>query len=249
MTINFQGKTALVTGAGSGIGAACAHKFAQCGAYVFVNDIDPVRAESVAKEIGGTALAGDVASPGAWLDPVLERGELHALVHNAGYDLATRMGSTEMAAFDRLHRIQISGPFEMTQLLLPVLRAANGAIVIFVASVHGIATEPETSAYAAAKGALIAMVRSLCQDLGPDRIRALTVSPGYVDTPLLDLWMGSTPDPAATRAHAESLHPLGRMGQPEEIASLIAFLASPYAEFINGTNIVIDGGLTARLMD
>jgi meso-butanediol dehydrogenase/(S,S)-butanediol dehydrogenase/diacetyl reductase len=151
-----------------------------------------------------------------------------------------------MAAFKRLHEVMISGPYEMTQMLLPCLQKAGGACIVFMASVHGLATEEEMGAYASAKGAQIAMARALCIDLGKDKIRAVSVAPGYIDTPLIQAWANSTPDPAATLAHAANLHPMGRIGKPEDIAALVTFLASSHAEFINGANVVIDGGLLAQ---
>lgn len=247
MTIDHSGKTSLVTGAGSGIGAACARALADSGSFVWVNDIDPHKAAKVADEIGGLPLSGDVAEPGPWLQPAIDRGELHTLVHNAGYDVATEVGKTDRDAFDRLLKVQLSGPFEMTQRLLVSLKNAQGATIIHIASVHARATNPEMSAYAAAKGGLVAMINSMAQDLGKFRIRVLTVSPGFIDTVLIDQWADATPDPEGTRQFANSLHPLGRIGRPEDVGSLVSFLASPYAEFINATNVVIDGGLSTRL--
>ena len=243
MRIDLSDKIVLVTGAGSGIGAACARSAGESGAFVWVNDLRFETAHRTAAELGrAQTLPGDVAEPGDWLDPV---DRLDAIVHCAGYDLYTPVGQADMAEFDRLHQVMVRGPFDLTQRLLPKMNA--GGCVLFIASVHALATEPGTSAYAAAKGAQISMIRSMAQDLGPAKIRVVAVSPGYVDTPLLGKWIESTPDPAATRAHAENLHPLGRIGRPEDVASLVTFLISPMAEFINGTNVVIDGGLTAQL--
>jgi NAD(P)-dependent dehydrogenase (short-subunit alcohol dehydrogenase family) len=247
MNIDLSGKSALVTGAGRGIGAACARALAQAGAFVWVNDLDAGSSEAVAQEVHGKALVGDVAKPGAWLAPVLESGALHVLVHNAGYDLSTPVGSTEQASFDRLLQVQLSGPFAITQFLIEPLKLAQGAAVIHIASVHAGATNSEMSAYAAAKGGQVAMVNSLAQDLGPFGIRALCVSPGFISGTLMDEWVASTPDPGETLSFASKLHPMGRIGTPEDVASLVAFVASPLGEFINGTNLVIDGGLSAKL--
>jgi meso-butanediol dehydrogenase/(S,S)-butanediol dehydrogenase/diacetyl reductase len=192
-------------------------------------------------------LPGDVAEPGEWLAPAIDRGILHTLVHNAGYDVVTRVGETDLAVFERLMRVQVSGPFEITQRLLGPLTEANGAAVIHIASVHAQATNPDTSAYAAAKGALVAMVKSMAQDLGASKIRALTVSPGFIDTHLFEAYVQSSEDPEATKAFAYGLHPLGRIGTPKDVGDLVVFLASTYAEFINATNVVVDGGLSARL--
>jgi NAD(P)-dependent dehydrogenase (short-subunit alcohol dehydrogenase family) len=107
---------------------------------------------------------------------------------------------------------------------------------------------PNITAYAAAKGAVVAMGRSLAQELGPFGIRVNTISPGFMDTPLLRRWIEGEPDPAATVARVNSYHPLGRIGTPEDLGHLVTFLASDHAGFISGANIVLDGGLTTRLM-
>ena len=245
----MTGRRALVTGAGSGIGEACAECLSQSGAKVWVNDIDANSASRVAEKIGGSPIAGDVADPGDWLQPVVEGGPLHVLVHNAGYDLNTPIGSTRRQDFERLFGVMVTGPFEMTQRLLPCLSAAGEACVIYVASVHATCTTREMSAYAAAKGALVSMVKSAAQDLGKYGIRCLSVSPGYVETPLLESWYQTTPNPAAARRRAHDLHPLGRVGKPSDIGAFVTFLASSQAEFINGANLIIDGGLTAMQVE
>ncbi len=239
--------SALVTGAGSGIGRACAIALAADGAEVWVNDIDSAAAERVAAEVGGIALPGDVAKPHMWLGPVLAEGKLHTLVHCAGYDLNSRLADSDRAAGERLHQVMLSGPLEMTRLLLPALKAASGACVVFIASVHARVTAADTAAYAAAKAGQIAMVNSLAQDLGPDQIRAVAVSPGYLDSPLMEKWLAQTDDPAAIRSAVCAMHPLGRMGTPEDVGNLVVFLASPKAGFITGTNFVIDGGISTKL--
>jgi NAD(P)-dependent dehydrogenase (short-subunit alcohol dehydrogenase family) len=242
MRIDLSNRAFLVTGAGSGIGEACARTIAGAGGMVWVNDLNAAAAERVATSIAGaSAMPGDVANPD-WTSPI---EELHGIVHCAGYDAYSPIGETDMELFERLHRVMVSGPFDMTQRLLPKLQREG--CIVFVASVHAIATEPGTSAYASAKGAQVSMTRSMALDLGPRRIRVLSVSPGYVDTPLLRRWIDGAADPVQTRAHAESVHPLGRLGKPEDIAQLVTFLLSPLAEFVNATNVVIDGGLTAQL--
>jgi meso-butanediol dehydrogenase/(S,S)-butanediol dehydrogenase/diacetyl reductase len=247
MNIDLSGKTALVTGAGTGIGESCARCLSECGAFVWVNDLEADRAHQVAKDIKGQALIGDVAQDGPWLQPVLDHGQLHVLVHNAGYDLPSPISDLDPAEFNRLIAVQVTGPTQITRQLLPALKAAQGAAIIHIASVHALVTEPAMSAYAACKGALVSMVRGMAQDLGPDQIRVLAVSPGYIQTALLEQWIESRPAPETTRAASHALHPLGRMGTPQDIGNLVAFLASPLAEFMTGTNVVIDGALSACL--
>jgi NAD(P)-dependent dehydrogenase (short-subunit alcohol dehydrogenase family) len=248
LKVDLANKCILVTGAGSGIGAACARRLAESGASVWVNDLDKEAAESVAKEIGGHALVGDVADPGTWIGPILDRPSLHGIVHNAGYDLWSELESMDRRQAERLHHVMVSGPLQMTQLLLEPLRRAQGACVLFIASIHSRVTESGMISYAAAKGAQVAMVNALSQDLGRYQIRALSVSPGYIDTPIMSEWLAGTNDPVMMRKKVEAIHPLGRIGRPEDVANLVAFLISPLASFMTGTNVVIDGGISTKLL-
>lgn len=120
--------------------------------------------------------------------------------------------------------------------------------MINIASVHAQATVANITAYAAAKGAVVAMGRSLCQELGPLGIRVNTISPGFVMTPLLERWLNSEPDREATMARVNGYHPIKRIGAPEDIGYLVAFLGSDLSSNITGQNITSDGGLTTRLM-
>ena len=239
-------RAALVTGAGRGIGEACARALSEAGHHVWINDLDEGEALRVARELGGTPVVGDVAAPSDWIGRVLSNGPLDVLVHSAGYDQETPLAGGDVAEFDRMLRLQMSAPFALTSRLLPALTHAGGAAVIFISSVQGRQTYPRMAAYAGAKAGQVGMVKSLALELGAAKIRVLAVSPGYVDTRLMEAWVQSTPNPVTARAEADALHPLGRIGMPADIGALVAFLASPAAEFINGTNIVIDGGLSAR---
>lgn len=244
--MNPHGRSALVTGAGRSIGEACARALSASGHHVWVNDIDEAEVIRVAGDVRGSAAVGDVTTPSEWIGPVLKGGPLHVLVHSAGYDLETPLADGDVDAFDRMLRLQMSAPFELTSRLLPLLTKARGAAVIFISSVQGGQTYPRMAAYAGAKAGQLGMVKSLALELGAAKIRVLAVAPGYIDSRLMEAWIQSTKNPTETRAHADALHPLGRIGTPADVGALVAFLASPAAAFINGTNIVIDGGLSAR---
>ena len=144
--------------------------------------------------------------------------------------------------------VDLRGIYLITRTALPLLKATRNGSVINIASVHAQATIADITAYAAAKGGVVAMGRSLAQELGRYGIRVNTISPGFVDTPLMDRWLAAELDPLATMARVNALHPLGRIGTPQDIGYLVTFLASDYSSFISGSNITIDGGLTARLM-
>jgi NAD(P)-dependent dehydrogenase (short-subunit alcohol dehydrogenase family) len=257
MEINLEAKTALVTGAGAGIGQGCALALARAGADVIVNDINPMSGQATAVEIqkmGRRSLfvQADVAHEGevrAMFDRIRTRFDaLHVLVNNAGLNLFKGIEDTAPEDWTHVLSVDLGGVYLVTRAALPLLRQARQAAVINIASVHAQMTIADITAYAAAKGAVVSMGRSLAQELGPSGIRVNTVSPGFVDTPLLRRWINSEPDPAATVERVLGFHPLGRMGTPEDIGNLVTFLASDLAEFVTGANVPIDGGLSARLM-
>ncbi|WP_428939646.1 SDR family NAD(P)-dependent oxidoreductase [Fontivita pretiosa] len=256
MNISLAGKLALVTGAGAGIGRGCALELARSGADVIVNDIDPASGERTAEQIrqlGRQAwfVRADVSSDSevtAMAKAVSAHSDkLHILVNNAGLNMFKGIVDTTPEDWDRIMGVDLKGLYLVTRSLLPLLRSAGGASVINIASVHAQATVPHLTAYAAAKGGVVAMVRSLAQELGPMRIRVNAVSPGFVDTPLMDRWLASVPDREQTMRYVLSFHPLGRIGTPQDIGRLVVFLGSEMSGFITGTNITIDGGLTAQL--
>lgn len=257
MNVRLDGRVALVTGAGEGIGRGVALALAAAGAEVIVNDKNAETGEGTATEIrvgGGHArfVQADVSDPhavAAMFHTIAARTPaLHVLVNNAGFNLFKGIQETTMEEWEAIFKVDSTGVYLVTKAALPLLKAAGGASVVNIASVHAQLTVANITAYAAAKGAVVAMGRSLAQELGPLGIRVNTISPGFMDTPLLDRWLASEPDPAATMARVNGYHPLGRIGRPEDIGNLATFLAGDVSGFITGANIVIDGGLTTRLM-
>lgn len=256
MNISLSTKIALVTGAGAGIGRGCALALAGSGATVIVNDINPATGAAVVDEIRALGvdaefMRADVSDPSAvqaMADEIGRRhGLLHILVNNAGDNLFKGLADTSLAEWDRIMGIDLRGLFLVTQACLPWLKAAGGASVINIASVHAHATLGNITAYAAAKGGVVSMTRALNQELGPFGIRVNAISPGFVMTPLLKRWLDAEPDPAATLARVNALHPLGYIAEPKDIGDLAVFLSSPYARCITGANVTVDGGLTTQL--
>ena len=257
MNIDLSKKVALVTGAGAGIGRGCALELARSGADVMVNDIDPEAGPRTVNEIKALGrksvfIRADVSNESqvqAMAKAVSEQfGTLHALVNNAGFNLFKGIVDTNPDEWDKIMSVDLRGLYLTTRALVPLLKQAGGASVVNIASVHAQMTVPNITAYCAAKGGVVAMGRSLAQELGPMKIRVNSVSPGFVDTPLMDRWLASEPDAAATMKRVNSFHPLGRIGTPQDIGRLVVFLSSDSAGFITGANINIDGGLTSRLM-
>lgn len=251
--IDLTGRVALVTGAGEGIGQGIALALAGAGATVIVNDLNAASGQATAAQIaarGGSSrfVQADISDEMAVQALFATVGALDILVNNAGFNLFKGLAETTPPEWDRIFAVDLRGLYLVTQAALPLLKASGAASVVNIASVHAQLTIANITAYAAAKGGVVAMGRSLAQELGPFGIRVNTVSPGFISTPLLERWLDAEPDRRATEARVNSYHPLGRIGTPQDIGALVTFLASPQAAFITGANIPIDGGLSTRLM-
>jgi NAD(P)-dependent dehydrogenase (short-subunit alcohol dehydrogenase family) len=258
---DHTGSVALVTGGSSGIGRAVAELLAAGGARVAVNSADADEAKAVAAAItasGGIAMpaVADVRDSEAITSAVRataeEFGSLDTLVTCAGIQRYGTVTGTDEAMWDEVFAVNVKGVFLAAKAALPYLRrSARGAVVV-VSSVQAHATQANVAAYAASKGALNALVRSMALDEALHGVRLNTVCPGSVDTPMLR-WSarlfsdGSEEDMQRTIDRWGRSHPLGRVARPSEIAEVVSFLASTRASFITGEDIRVDGGLLARL--
>jgi NAD(P)-dependent dehydrogenase (short-subunit alcohol dehydrogenase family) len=252
MSAALDRRVAVVTGGGRGIGAATAHVLAEAGARVAVLDLELEGARAVAAELGAEAAAVrcDVAE-----EPSVREafeavrsglGPTAILVNNAGVNLYFDPEAMTVDEWDGALAVDLRGAWLCVKHALRDLRAAEGASVVNVASIHASMTSPGMFPYAAAKAGLVGLTRNLALDLGPDGIRVNAVSPGFTRTRLVEEWLDRQPDPAATRARVLGAHAIGRMVEPDEVGRLIAFLASDDAAAITGTEIHIDGGHSAR---
>jgi NAD(P)-dependent dehydrogenase (short-subunit alcohol dehydrogenase family) len=240
----LEGKAALVTGASRGIGAAIARRFAAEGANV----LNASLIEPVYEDPALTSIIADVSAPdGAQrlVDEAAKRfGRLDILVNNAGVELEATIEHTSPDEWDRVMAVNAKGPFLCSKASLPHLRRTRG-VIVNIASVDAFWGEPELAAYCASKGAVLALTRCLALDHAGDGIRAVAICPGYVRTDLLEQFYDSQRDPEAARASLTRKHPLGRICEPAEVASLATWLASDEAAFVSGQPYIIDGALTA----
>jgi 3-oxoacyl-[acyl-carrier protein] reductase len=248
MTAALDGRVALITGAGSGIGKAIAHIFAQNGAAVVLVDIDLVSAEKATGEIegqGGRALAmkcdvtESVQVQRAVQETIQKFKGLHILVNNAGVSPLRAFEQISLEEWNRVLAVNLTGPFLFCQVALPHLRKAGSkGRIINIGSLAGQTGGIMVGAhYAASKGGLMVLTRQLAKILAPDGVTVNNISPGTTDTTLTQAWSEET------RQSLISQIPLGRLGKPEEVASLALFLASDEAGFITGATMNVNGGL------
>jgi NAD(P)-dependent dehydrogenase (short-subunit alcohol dehydrogenase family) len=250
--MRLKDKVAVITGGASGIGRAAALLFADEGAAVAVADVEDVGGQETVEQIkhaGGDALyaSTDVADEAAVerLVAIAVRtfGRVDILFNNAGVFLERMLHETSVAEWERLMDVDLKGVFLCSKHVIPHMRQQGGGCIINTASVNGLIAEPAIAAYCAAKGGVSALTRAMALDYGADRIRVNAICPGYIDTPMTELYYNAQPDPDAARRVAGAAHALGRTGKPEEIARCALFLASEEASFVTGANWVVDGGL------
>ena len=240
----FVGRTALVTGASSGIGAGVARRLAAEGATVILLGRDESRLAQVRASLTGqdrahrtvTAELGDPASITAAAQAVRDAGELHVLVHSAGVFGPQPFAEISVETLDRVWAVNVRAPFLLTQALLPMLR--RGSAIVFVSSVSGRVGMIGQSAYGTSKSAVDGLARTLAVELAPDGIRVNAIAPGYTATPI-NAHLRAQP---GRTEQLEAAILAGRLGQVDDIAASIAFLASDEAAFVHGITLAVDGG-------
>ncbi len=251
MSSRLKGKMAIVTGAGSGIGRACALALAREGANVALVGRRKKLLEKVAAEIGSSAvaLAADVSQKSE-VDRIVEQtvsrfGGLNVLLNNAG---ALHIGTAEQITeeqWDETFNVNVRAVWLLSRAVLPAMRRTGGGSIINMASVLGINGARNRAAYAASKGAVVLLTKCMAIDHGQEQIRVNAICPSFIETDLTAAVISKAPDPNSVRAERTSVHPLGRLGQPEDVAGLAVYLASDESSWVTGSIFTVDGGYLA----
>jgi NAD(P)-dependent dehydrogenase (short-subunit alcohol dehydrogenase family) len=253
--MRLEGKVALVTGGGRGLGREVVLLMAREGASVLVFDVDAEGAEKVAAEAGdagGTAVAfaGDVTKEGDLAEAIArcrdELGGFDAIHNNAGVQLEKRLHESTAEEFDWIVEVNLKGVFLGCKQAVLAMRETGGGSIINTASILAHTGDPFLPVYTGTKTGVLGMTRAIAVDYAPDGIRCNCVSPGDMETPMIKKYFDATPDPAAARAEMEAAYPGKRIAHPREVAQAVLFLASDDASFVSGTYILVDGGLTAK---
>jgi dihydroanticapsin dehydrogenase len=248
----LAGKITIVTGAGSGIGRATAIRFAEEGARVTCVDVHPDGVQATVAEIGDAAVAvtadvSDASAVRAYTDETVERwGGLHVVFNNAGVNLPGVFHEASDEVVDRTLAVNVKGPIFGCRYAIPHMLRGGGGSLINTSSVNGIVAEPFLAIYATSKGAIIMLSKGIALDYAKQGIRCNAIAPGWVDTPVNYAHAEMLGGLDKVYADIDSFQPIGRPGEPREIANVALFLASDEASFVTGSVLVADGGMTAK---
>jgi NAD(P)-dependent dehydrogenase (short-subunit alcohol dehydrogenase family) len=247
----LQGKIAIITGAGTGIGRAIALAYAREGAQIALVGRRSEPLHDVAKQAGGSplVLSADVSKQ-THIDRVLSAvkdrfGGLNVLVNNAG---VLHIGTAEQITeeqWDQTFDVNVRGLWLLSRAVLPFMRKTGGGSIVNIASVLGINGARNRASYAPSKGAVILLTKCMAIDHGAENIRVNAICPSFVETDLTADVLRKAPDPAAVRRERVAVHPIGRLGQPEDIAGMAVYLASDESSWVTGAALAVDGGYLA----
>ncbi|CAI6085132.1 SDR family NAD(P)-dependent oxidoreductase [Cohnella sp. JJ-181] len=247
MTGRYAGRTVIVTGAAGGIGRHLSRAYAEAGASVALSDVPGAGGEALAAELtdegyAALYLAADLTEAAA-AQHIVERaaawtGRIDALVHNAGIGIWKSPLELTLEEWDRVMSINLRGAFLCGREAAKAMKRTGGGAIVNVASTRAMQSEPNSEAYAASKGGILALTHALAMSLGPDGIAVNAVSPGWIETGDYD----------ALRPVDHEQHPAGRVGRPADVVRACFYLTDPDGGFVTGTNLVVDGGMTRKMI-
>jgi NAD(P)-dependent dehydrogenase (short-subunit alcohol dehydrogenase family) len=249
----LDGKVALITGVGSGIGQAAARLFCEQGAIVFGGDRNLAAGQALSEEIQAknetfhfceVDLSTEVGCTTLVTQCYETCGRIDILYNNAGISVVMPFEATDAATVDRMIAVNFLSVFYLCQQVIPKMRQQGGGVIINTASELAIVAQPLYSAYCASKGAVLSFTRALALEYAQSNIRINALCPGPIDTPMLQMEFDVDPDPAKARELGIATMPIGRLGKPEEIAQVALFLASDAPPLMQGSAIVVDGAKT-----
>ena len=254
--MNFKGKVAIVTGAAAGIGRATAIAFAEHGASVALLDCNVAGVEETAamvRQKSGQALAlradvgieQEVADAFRQIDANFEQVDI--LINNAGVELYKDFLDFESVEWDRLLAVNLNSVYYCSKQAIPIMIRSGEGSIVNLSSVQALATTGQVSPYAAAKGGILSLTRDMAREFGKHKIRVNSICPGCVHTPMMDRTLATMPNAEVVVERMAQAIPLQRLGKAEDIAKVALFLASPYADYISGAALVVDGGLLSKL--
>jgi len=244
----LDGKTALITGAAGGIGSATANLLAMEGAQVMASGLAGPH-ESYADGVTFRALDVTLSDQVQSVMNDIDRshGRLDILVNAAGIEIEKTIEDTSEEEWDRLIDINLKGTFLLCKYALPLLRKSAGGSIINFGSYDGFIADPKLAAYCASKGGVHALTRAIACDHGSEGIRCNAVCPGFIDTPMMQSFLGEAGTTEAVAGEIARVTPIGRVGKPQDVANMVLWLASDEAQFATGQLFVIDGGLSAQI--
>lgn len=247
-----QGKIAIVTGAASGIGRGCARRLIEEGATVVCTDRDAEKGAQAAAELGATFVALDVTDEAGWQrvvdETVKTHGGLHVLVNAAGVAVWGDIEKTTLAQWRFVNQVNAEGTFLGCRTALAAMKASGGGSIVNISSVAGLVADADAPAYCASKAAVRLLSKSVALHAARRgyNVRCNSVHPSFIDTPMVDQVVAGSKDATKMRTLVERAAPLGRLGDVDDVAYMVVYLASDESKFVTGAELVVDGGLTAR---
>jgi NAD(P)-dependent dehydrogenase (short-subunit alcohol dehydrogenase family) len=258
----LDGRVAIVTGAARGIGKAIAARYAAEGASVVGVDVLEERGREAFAELAKAAepaggqvdfMVGDVTDEARVAEIVAQVehdfGRIDILVNNAAIQVEGRLHEQTVEAFHKVVNVNLLGTFLFSRAVIPAMRRQHSGVIVNLSSVLGLVGDAVLPVYSATKAGILGLTRSVAVAYAREGIRCVAICPGDIDTELNDQYFNSQPDPVAFRAKVEGEYPVKRIGTVDEVAAVAAFLASGDASFVNGTHVLVDGGVLSRVYE